>query len=195
MSARPLRRIALSVGLAALLSLAAPVPARAACADLWDWLHSACSRVVDTYSNGNNGLLLSGYAWHLPWTWTAERRAEENEYAWGGGWARAKERDEGVTDAVYFLVFDDSHNQAEFNLGYAWLKFWRDRESLQPGLGYTAMIVQRPDIASGVPFPAILPLVSLRYQRVTVLSTFIPTLNGGINHGSILYVFGMIDID
>ena len=42
---------------------------------------------------------------------------------------------------------------------------------------------------------AILPLVSLRYDKVTVFSTYIPTLNGGINHGSILYVFGRIAID
>jgi hypothetical protein len=35
----------------------------------------------------------------------------------------------------------------------------------------------------------------VRYQKVTVMSTFIPTLNGGINHGSVLYVFGKIAID
>ena len=59
----------------------------------------------------------------------------------------------------------------------------------------TSSTPERQDIFGGVPFPAILPLVSLRYDRVTVFSTYIPTLNGGINHGSILYVFGRIAID
>ena len=35
----------------------------------------------------------------------------------------------------------------------------------------------------------------LRSQKVEVLSTFIPTLNGGVNHGSVLYVFGKISIE
>jgi hypothetical protein len=35
----------------------------------------------------------------------------------------------------------------------------------------------------------------VRYDKFTLLSTYIPTLNGGINHGSILYVFGKITLD
>jgi len=165
------------------------------CADLWDWLNKGCRRVADTYNNGSNELLVSGYAWHIPATWTPEARAAENEYAWGGGWARTTERDNGDTDSVYFLVFSDSHREPEFNLGYAWSTYWGERSGIQPGLGYMVAIVQRPDIASGVPFPAILPLFSLRWQKVTLMTTFIPTLNGGINHGSILYVFGRIALD
>ena len=54
------------------------MPASAAgCADLWEWLNSGCRRLVDTYENGSNELILSGYAWHAPWTWTAETRAED----------------------------------------------------------------------------------------------------------------------
>ena len=156
-------------------------PVRAAeCADLWEWLNTGCRRLVDTYKNGNNEVLVSGFAWHTPWTWTSERRAD---------------RENGDTDTVYFLVFSDSHYEPEFNLGYAWTTWWRPRDSLQPGLGYTLMLISRQDIWGGVPFPAILPLVSLRYDKVTVFSTYIPTLNGGINHGSILYVFGRIAID
>ena len=172
-------------------------PARAApeCADPWEWLNMGCRRVVDTFHNGKNEILVSGYAWHTPWTWTSERRAEENELAWGGGWARSADRENGDTDTVYFLVFSDSHYEPEYNLGYAWTTWWRPRDSLQPGLGYTLMLISRQDIWGGVPFPAILPLVSLRYDRLTVFSTYIPTLNGGINHGSILYVFGRIAID
>ncbi len=191
-----MQRWALHVSLAVVLALAAPASARAAeCADLWDWVNTACRRLADTYTHGTNALLVSGYSWHLPWTWTAEARAQENEYAWGGGWARLTERENGDTDTVFFLVFSDSHREPEFNLGYGWSTYWRARDSVQPGLGYTVMIVQRPDIANGIPFPAILPLFSARYEKFTLYSTFIPTLNGGINHGSILYVFGQIALD
>jgi lipid IVA palmitoyltransferase len=187
------RTVALLAALAAIFST--PVRAAPECADLWEWLNTGCRRLVDTYKNGNNEVLVSGFAWHTPWTWTSERRAEENQYAWGGGWARSADRENGDTDTVYFLIFSDSHYEPEYNLGYAWTTWWRPRDSLQPGLGYTLMLISRQDIWGGVPFPAILPLVSLRYDKVTVFSTYIPTLNGGINHGSILYVFGRIAID
>jgi palmitoyl transferase len=164
------------------------------CSDFWPWVEAGCRHVVDTYENGDNALLVSGYSWHTPWTWTAERRAMENSDAWGGGWARSVEHPNGDTENVYFLVFDDSHRQAEFNLGYSWSTYWLDRDGIQPGLGFTAMILQRPDIAGGVPVPVVLPLFSLRYQKAEILSTYIPKLNGGVNHGSILYVFGKIDL-
>jgi len=174
--------------------LFAPQARAVECADFWEWVNKGCRRVVDTYSNGSNELLVSGYAWHMPWTWTADRRAEENENAWGAGWARSVEQPDGDTESVFFLVFQDSHRNAQFNLGYSWTTYWGERENVQPGLGFTAMIIQRPDIASGVPVPVVLPLFTLRYQKVELLTTFIPTLGGGVNHGSVLYVFGRIGL-
>jgi palmitoyl transferase len=162
------------------------------CADLWEWVQAGCRHVADTYQEGDNALLVSGYSWHTPWTWTSERRAMENSNAWGGGVARSREQPNGDTENVFFLVFKDSHSQAEYNLGYSWSTYWLDRDGIQPGLGFTAMIIQRPDIASGVPIPVLLPLFSLRYRQAEVISTYIPKLNGGVNHGSILYIFGKI---
>jgi len=173
----------------------AAAPARAAeCSDMWEWLNTACRRVVDTYKFGGNQLLVSGYAWHTPWTWTAEKRAEENSNAWGGGWGRVVERENGDTDTVYALVFSDSHSRPQYNIGYGWSTYWGARTGLQGGLGYTAMIVARNDIFNGLPFPALLPLVSLRYDRATLYTTYIPSL-GGVNNGSVFYVFGAIGLD
>ena len=165
------------------------------CADLGTWLDKGCRHVVDTYQQGGDAVLLSGYEWHIPATWTPERRAEENENAWGAGWARSREQANGDTENVFFLVFQESHRHAQFNLGYTWTTYWFGRESVQPGLGFTAAIVQRPDIAGGWPFPAVLPLFTLRYRKVELLSTYIPKLGGGVNHGSVLYVFGKIDLN
>ena len=188
---RPLTSLLFAAALGALF----PAPARAAeCADLWSWLNAACRRLADTYKYGDNALLVSGYSWHTPWTWTAEKRAEENEYAWGGGFARNVERENGDTDTVYGLIFSDSHSKPEYNLGYAWNTYWGQRESIQAGLGYTALIVARSDIANGFPFPAVLPLASLRYSKVTLFTTYIPNFGGGVNNGSVFYIFGMIGL-
>jgi len=178
---------------AAILGLSMPAAA-SGCSDLWEWLNSPCRRLVDTYDKGDTELIVSGYAWHTPWTWTAEKRAEENANAWGGGLARTVERDNGDTDTVFFLVFSDSHSRPEYQLGYGWSTYWGERSGVQPGLGYTAMLVARNDIFNGWPFPAMLPLLSLRYRKFTLLSTYIPTL-GGVNHGSVFYIVGKIGLD
>ena len=173
----------------------APRSALAAeCSDFWDWIEAGCRHVVDTYNQGNNALLVSGYQWHLPYDWTPERRAQENSNAWGGGFSRSRENAAGNTEDVFFLVFEDSHKTAQFNLGYAWRTYWGEREKLQFGLGFAAAIIQRPDIANGWPIPAALPLATLRHDNVEVLSAYVPKLNGGVNHGSVLYIFGKIDL-
>ena len=179
----------------AVIGIGIPLPAAAAeCSDLWAWLNTACRRLSDTYTKGDRALLISGYAWHTPWTWTAEKRAEENSNAWGGGLARTTERVNGDTDTVYAVVFSDSHRKPEYNLGYGWSTYWGARDGVQAGLGYTLMLVARNDIFNGWPFPAVLPLVSARYQKFTLLGTYIPTL-GGVNNGSVLYIFGKIGFD
>jgi lipid IVA palmitoyltransferase len=164
------------------------------CADFWTWIEAGCRHVADTYGQGSNALLVSGYQWHLPYDWSPETRSQENEKAWGVGFSRTRQNEAGNTEDVFFLVFEDSHKTAQFNLGYAWRTYWGEREKLQFGLGFAAAIVQRPDIWNGVPFPAVLPLATLRHDKVEVLSSYIPKLNGGINHGSVLYIFGKIDL-
>ena len=131
----------------------------------------------------------------LPWTWTKERRDEENAWAWGGGYGRTVEEANGNTHTVFGLAFLDSHKNIQWQVGYGWSTFWGPRDGVQPGLGYTAMIVQRPDIANGIPFPAVLPIVTLRYGQARVDATYIPNFGGGINHGSVFYVCGRVILD
>ena len=159
------------------------------------WMDRACSRLTDTWKRGRNEFIFSGYSWHTPWTWTKERRDEENQWAWGGGYGRTVEEANGNTHTVFGLAFLDSHKNIEWQIGYGWSTFWGPRDGIQPGLGFTAMIVQRPDIANGIPFPAVLPIVTLRYGQGRIDATYIPNLGGGINNGSVLYVFGRVILD
>jgi palmitoyl transferase len=159
------------------------------------FLDRACSRIVDTYKRGDSEVLVSGFSWHLPSTWSSERRAELNQNAWGAGYGRFVEAPNGNTHSVFVLAFLDSHENIEFNLGYSWMTYWGRRDNVQAGLGYTAMIIQRPDVADGVPVPIALPLASVRYQKAELLTTFIPNVGGGVNHGAVLYFFGRYRLD
>lgn len=189
-SARRVSRVL--AAMVAALAMAAAASAAAACASLPSWLATECDHAVETWQQGTNGVLVSGYAWHLPFTWTRERRRELNSNAWGGGFTRVTEDAKGDSYSLYALVFSDSHKHAEFNIGYEHSTYWGPRSGLQAGLGYTAFVLQRPDIAGGFPIPVLLPLASLRYREATLFATYIPTLNGGINHGSTLYLFGRV---
>ncbi|MDR2016730.1 MAG: hypothetical protein LBP90_03880 [Burkholderiales bacterium] len=168
----------------------APAFAAFECADMGEWLGAPCRHLAQTYRDGDTEILLSGFAWHLPMTYTKEKRRELNQNAIGFGMGRTIEEPNGDTRSVVLMAFLDSHKCVQWNLGYTWSTYWGSRDSLQIGLGYTAMIVQRPDIAKGIPIPAALPLLSLRYQNATLVTTFIPTVGGGVNNGSVLYIFG-----
>jgi palmitoyl transferase len=177
--------------IAAAIALSIPAKADAVeCADFWSWVEKGCRQVADTWKQGSDEVLISGYSYHVPATWTAERRAQLNANAWGGGYGRTVEDADGDTKTVFGFAFRDSHKHIQWQVGYAYSTYWGPRDGLQPGLGFTAMLVQRPDIASGFPFPVVLPFASLRYKQATLVATYIPTLNGGINHGSTLYVMG-----
>lgn len=160
------------------------------CADLWSFLGRGCRRVTDTYHKGQDELLVSGYAYHLRNTYTEEKLKELNEAAYGLGWGKWTEDPDGDTHSVFLLGFYESHRKVEWNLGYVYQTYWGPRDGLQAGLGYSALIVQRPDIAKGIPIPALLPVASVRYGQASLMATFIPTLNGGINNGSVLFLFG-----
>ena len=83
------------------------------CADFWTWVETGCRELADTYQNGENTLILSGYSYHLPSTYTPENRAQLNSNAWGIGAARAVEDANGNTHMVYFYAFEDSHRTAQ----------------------------------------------------------------------------------
>jgi palmitoyl transferase len=175
-------------------ALAVDCGADPASADL-SFIDRACSRLTDTWKKGKNELLLSGYSWHTPWTWTegAARRGKPM----GMGWRlrqdrRGSQRRHALGVRLAFL---DSHKNIQWQVGYGWSTFWGSRDGIQPGLGYAALIVQRPDIANGIPFPAVLPIVTLRYGGARIDATYIPNFGGGINHGSVFYVLGRVILD
>jgi len=188
-------RGALRAGVFALCMAASVSACAFECAQLPGSLDDGCRRIADTYRDGDNEVLLSGYAYHVPATWSPERRAELNSVAWGFGMGRTVEDPDGDTHTVFFLGFLDSHRNLQAQVGYAYHTFFGPRDGVQVGVGYTLMLAQRPDIWNGVPFPVALPLAAVRYRKATLEATYIPTLSGSINHGSTVYLFGRIGLD
>ena len=138
-------------------------------ATCWDWRRHGVHAPRRHLRQRPQRLLVSGYSWHLPFTWTPERRAQLNKNAWGGGLVRdhrgSRRRHAhgvlaGVSGFAQARAVQPRLRMVDL-LGRAQRRAARARAT-------RLMLVQRPDIVGGIPFPAVLPIVSLRYQNVTL---------------------------
>lgn len=160
------------------------------CSGMWAWAARHCEGLKAAWFQGRATWYVSGYAWHIPGTWTEEKLAELNENAWGGGYGFARTDERGDNYSWYALAFRDSHFETTAMAGWAAMTYWPSKGPVAAGLGYTVFIMMRPDIAKGWPFPAALPLASVKVHNAELLGSFIPKLNGGINHGDVAFFFG-----
>ncbi|WP_432722103.1 phospholipid:lipid A palmitoyltransferase [Jeongeupia wiesaeckerbachi] len=171
-------------------TLALASPAQADCGNMGEWLGSACSHVNKIADEGSWDLYLTGYTWHDPHTWTDEKLEELNAKAWGGGLGKRLVDENGNQDLLYGMVFSDSHEDPQLMLGYAKVWYWPSTSIVSVGAGYTVGLTSRADILNRIPFPYILPVLSLRVWRASLMGTFIPSLNSGLNSGNVGFVFG-----
>ncbi|MEO7760428.1 MAG: phospholipid:lipid A palmitoyltransferase [Casimicrobiaceae bacterium] len=162
------------------------------CSDLWSFVGRSCAKAAAAWDHGGNEVILTGYAYHLRSTYTEEKLRELNEKAYGGGWSRTITDPDGDTHTLFAFGFHESHRKIQWNVGYLYSTYWGPQDGLQPGIGIASFIVQRPDIASGVPIPVFLPIASLKYGKATLMVTYIPTVNNGINNGSVVFGFGRV---
>jgi lipid IVA palmitoyltransferase len=170
------------------LGLAFAAPAQA-CDWLWSVFAKPCNGAYKAYKTGDDELLLSGYSYHIRSSYTPEKIKEFNEVATGIGYGKTAEDADGDTHTFYWLVFRESHRKNEFHLGYQYNTYWGPRHGLQASLGYTAMVVQRPDIFSGVPFPAVLPVVGVKWNNTAINAVLIPKVSKTLNNGNVIYIF------
>lgn len=155
------------------------------CAHWKSFFKPMCQRLRQVWSEGNNELYLSGYAWHNRYTYPAEKIKNYNENAWGGGLGKGLFDEKGNWHGLFAFAFLDSHSNVEPVVGYAYLKVATIHKDLKAGLGYTVLVTSRPDINHNIPFPGALPWASIFYKKVTLAATYIP----GFNHnGNVLYV-------
>jgi lipid IVA palmitoyltransferase len=175
--------------LCALLASSVFLPSAHACDWLWSVFARPCNGAYKAYKTGDDEILLSGYSYHDRRTYTPEKIREFNENAWGLGYGKTAEDPDGDTHTFFWLTFRDSKRKNQWHLGYQYNTYWGTRSGLQASVGYAAMLVQRPDIFSGVPFPAILPVVGVKWNNTALNMIFIPRINDKLNNGNVLYLY------
>ncbi|MGL4602518.1 MAG: hypothetical protein ACRCU9_00080 [Iodobacter sp.] len=180
----------------AVLCLLVALPASAMdCSNMWDWATQSCQLIERVNREGKNDLLVSGYSWHDRSTYTAEKVDEFQEFAYGLGVGKHLIDDNNNQDLIYGMIFADSHNQPQLQVGYMRLWYWPVIGDLSAGLGMSLQLISRQDVIGGIPFPAPLPVASIRYGKASLIGTFIPRLNGQLNNGNVAYVFGRYEFD
>jgi palmitoyl transferase len=154
------------------------------------WLKRQCRGFRSAWYERRAMLLFSGYAWHDPNTYEEDNLESFNSAAYGGGFGFGLyEPEKGDHFSWYVLSFKDSNSNLTNMIGFGAVTYWPEKSDVAVGLGYTVFIMQRPDIYSGIPFPAALPLATIKLWNAEILGTFIPKLNAGINHGNVGYLF------
>lgn len=151
------------------------------------WFKPVCTRLHDTWTQGETELYMSGYAWHNRYRYSPEKLKTYNEIAYGGGLGKSYYDNKGNWDGLYAIAFLDSHKNLEPVVGYAFLKVAHLTEKAHIGLGYTVLVTARPDILNNIPFPGILPWFSIGYDKLSLSGTYIP---GTKNIGNVLYLVG-----
>ncbi|MGQ3890815.1 lipid IV(A) palmitoyltransferase PagP [Legionella sp. CNM-4043-24] len=162
------------------------------CASWAAWPKAVCQRFHQIWTEGNNELYLSGYAWHNRYTYSPEKIKTYNENAWGGGLGKGLYDEKGDWHGLYAFGFSDSHKNFQPVAGYAFLKMAHLSQSLKMGAGFTVLVTARPDIFKGRPFPGALPWASITYRRATLSATYIPGAQGA---GNVLYIVGKWTFD
>ncbi len=158
-----------------------------------DWLGSVSQHLQNIYQQGQPDLFLTGYTWHDPRTYTAAKLAVLNSRAWGFGAGKHLVDADGNDEMIYAMVFSDSHRNAEPVVGYAKQWDWRpDDGTFTLGAGYTVGVTSRADIIHNIPFPIVLPLVSVGIGPVRLYGTFLPRVSSHLNNGNVAFFFARI---
>jgi len=170
-----------------LLTLSA-MQALAACDDdsLFDQVRT---RIAETWSHGDNDFYLPFHAHHMRFAYTKEKIESFRENNWGVGYGRSRYNESGNWDGLYGMTFLDSHSSPEYIFGYAHEWMWGEPETFHAGLGYTALVTGRKDIAYYAPIPLILPVASVNYDKVSLNATYVP---GGKGNGNVIFLWSRI---
>lgn len=145
------------------------------------------AEVSRIWNTGSSDLYVPVHTHHLRSAYDPELIAEFNENPWGIGYGRSYKDDQQGWHGLYAMTFKDSHSRPEPIAGYGRLYSMGRYLGINTGIGYTAGMTARRDIAHFVPVPIVLPLVSLEVGKLTLMTTFIP---GGHNTGNIIFMFG-----
>jgi palmitoyl transferase len=155
--------------------------------------HTALEHVKDTWTEGKVEVYVPFISYHMPFAYSAESRAQQNEYPAGGGIGLGRFNDSGNYEGTYAMAFLDSNSAMSYMAGYAWIPTWNVKNSeVKVGAGVTGFLMSRQDYFGGIPFPGVLPVASISYKQLSLQATYIP---GGQGNGNVLFAWGKWTFD
>jgi palmitoyl transferase len=169
---------------ALLLTVGVSGNALAACDSSESILGRVCQHLGNVWEHGGNDLYIPFHTYHLRYAYTDEKIDEFREDTWGLGYGRSLYDESGNWSGLYGMAFLDSHSKMEPIIGYGHQWMWGNTQGWHAGVGYTAFITSRSDIAHYAPIPGILPIASVNYGRAALNTAFMP---GGEGNGNILF--------
>lgn len=152
------------------------------------WYATAWTHVQETWRQGDVEAYVPFLSYHLPFAYTAQQRAEYNEYPAGFGLGKGRYNKSGNWEGMYAMGFRDSHGDPSYMLGYGWIPTWNiGKSEVKAGVGLTGFLMSRKDYFGGIPFPGVLPIASIGYKNLTAQAAYIP---GGKGYGNVLFMWG-----
>lgn len=143
----------------------------------------SCHRLHQIWYTGQNELQVPAYAWHNRYYYSNNK--SYNEMPWGGGLGKSFYDEDRDWQGLYAFAFVDSNRNIEPIAGYGFEKMFYPIEKIGMGVGYTVFLTSRADIQNSIPFPGILPLVAVTYQRASLTFIYVP---GRENIGNVMFV-------
>lgn len=151
------------------------------------WFDTGVNHVKDTWKEGKVEAYVPFLTFHMPFAYTPEQRAQYTENPFGFGLGLGRYNASGNYEGTYAMVFQDSHGQPEYMVGYAWIPTWPLGDTaLKVGVGVVGFITARADTANYTPFPGILPVASLSIADFSVQAAYVP---GGNGWGNVLFAW------
>ena len=144
----------------------------------WGWMCDIGYGLKMAESQGLNGVMISGYAYHLstPLHWPTGYSSGVNELALGAGYSRTYYNPKYNSEySLIILGFADSFWKPEIHIGYTYQKYFNFGESnWKWGIGYAPFIFIKPSLTADAPIP--LPgagiSTSIQYKHFTLMLTY-----------------------
>lgn len=147
--------------------------------------NTAGQHLSDIWNKGDYSVMIPFWTYHMPYAYSAEKRAQYTEYPAGGGISKGYFNDSGNWEGIYLMEYQDSHGKPMYMGGYGWVPTWRPiDDKFKIGAGLTAFMFMRSDIGNYAPIPGVLPVGSIGYGPVDVQVAYVP---GGQGNGNVLF--------
>jgi palmitoyl transferase len=150
-----------------------PFPLASAAAREEGFWHGVWDGTKRIWNEGSQDLWLSGYYYHAPYKYSAEKRDEFNDRGWGVGYGHTLTEDNDNQRMLFGIVARDSYRKPLYMAGYAWLARWDVGHDVRVGAGYSALIVSHSTATNYWPAPYVAPVASIGTNNAAIYGTFV----------------------